>query len=349
MAESSPPASTAEIAEMRSCIESIKLEVIKKELATKQTFNACWETIHRVENLLNDDADAQNDAQNQTVTFSTVSPGDLMEVGVEWKHLYLVGTNISKLTKELTTDAGAQIADLNSRIEEIYECVNMDMRLALITFLFGRLTLQYDLGARIILDAILLALRKISSTQQRDVAIIPTMSMTTGQDDVTLISHPVSGYQLRLSGKVDYAMIDYDDDEMGNMPLLVVSGGYRAARRYIENHNCLFPLVEAKYRGKGLTDGPPFIDCIPKAVSQAIVMLKSAKLPEVRFCLSDGERWKFFILKSEGDTLTYYDSGVHYLSMGRDGRDVGRIPLAELAVLLREWMRPTVPDLYELT
>jgi hypothetical protein len=150
MAESSPPASTAEIAEMRSCIESIKLEVIKKELATQRTFNTCWETINRVENLLNDDADAQTDAQNQeyysshhvlflltilqTVTLSRVSSAELMEVGVERKHLYLVDANIRKLTKELTTDAEAQIADLKSRINEIYGCVNMDVCLALIIF-----------------------------------------------------------------------------------------------------------------------------------------------------------------------------------------------------------------------
>jgi hypothetical protein len=53
-----------------------------------------------------------------------------------------------------------------------------------------------------ILDAILLALRKVASTQQRDVAIIP-VTKTCQDDDVILISHPVSGYQLRLSGKVD--------------------------------------------------------------------------------------------------------------------------------------------------
>ena len=89
---------------------------------------------------------------------------------------------------------------------------NMDVRLALITFAFGRLTSsQYHLCARMILDSILLALRKNSSTQQRDIAIIPTMIMTSGRDDVTL-SHPVSGYQLRLSGKIDYVIIDYGNE-----------------------------------------------------------------------------------------------------------------------------------------
>jgi hypothetical protein len=71
----------------------------------------------------------------QTVTLSRqFRQQDLMEVGVERKHLYLVDANIRKLTKELTTDAEAQIADLKSRIKEIYECVNMDVCLALIIF-----------------------------------------------------------------------------------------------------------------------------------------------------------------------------------------------------------------------
>jgi sugar-specific transcriptional regulator TrmB len=137
------------IARTQSCIESIKLEATKNERATERAVNTFWETIHNVENLLNN---AQNQVYYsshstyallflttiQTVTFSTLSSEDLMKVGVERKHLALVDANISKLTKELTTDAEAQIADLNSRIEEIYECVNMDARLALITFAFGR-------------------------------------------------------------------------------------------------------------------------------------------------------------------------------------------------------------------
>jgi hypothetical protein len=73
-------------------------------------------------------------------------------------------------------------------------------------------------------------------------------------------------------------------------------------------------LVQAKRLSLGQT----FIESVPEVVSQAITVLKCAKyvgttcstssiplppsLPEVRFCLSDGEEWKFFILKSEGDT-----------------------------------------------
>jgi len=60
-----------------------------------------------------------------------------------------------------------------------------------------------------ILDAILLALRKIALTQQRDVAILPEMGIARG--DGIHISHPVSGYELWLSGNVDYAVIGYEN------------------------------------------------------------------------------------------------------------------------------------------
>ncbi|KAN0130273.1 hypothetical protein V8E53_011896, partial [Lactarius tabidus] len=245
----------------------------------------------------------------QTVTLSRVSSAELMEVGVERKHLYLVDANIRKLTKELTTDAEAQIADLKSRIKEIYGCVNMDV--------------CASTGARMILDAILLALRKVASTQQRDVAIIP-VTKTCQDDDVILISHPVSGYQLRLSDKVDYVVIDHDDEpELEH----IRESEHQTSSLHKSLHDLLSLL--------GLTDAPHFVDCMPEAIRQAIVLLKSAKLPEVRFCLSDGDWWKFFILKSEGDTITYYDSAVRCL---RRDDDIGHIPLAELVLLLREWV-----------
>jgi hypothetical protein len=59
-----------------------------------------------------------------------------------------------------------------------------------------------------ILDAILLALAEIASTQQRDVAILPGMRIAPG--DGVQISNTVSGYELWLSGNVDYAVIEYD-------------------------------------------------------------------------------------------------------------------------------------------
>src|ERR1700683_279805 len=60
-----------------------------------------------------------------------------------------------------------------------------------------------------ILDAILLALAEIASTQKRGVAILPEMRIVQG--DGVQISHPISGYELWLSGNVNYVVIEYED------------------------------------------------------------------------------------------------------------------------------------------
>lgn len=60
-----------------------------------------------------------------------------------------------------------------------------------------------------ILDAMLLALAEIVSTEKSGVAILPEMRIASG--DGVQISHPVSGYELWLSGNVDYAVLEYED------------------------------------------------------------------------------------------------------------------------------------------
>jgi len=77
----------------------------------------------------------------QRVTLSTVSSEDLKRAGIKRKRLVFVAAKITNLTKGLITNAETQNADLHSGIEDIYACVNMDVRLALITFAFGRLNL----------------------------------------------------------------------------------------------------------------------------------------------------------------------------------------------------------------
>lgn len=109
-------------------------------------------------------------------------------------------------------------------------------------------------------------------------------------------------------------------------------------------------LVQAKYQGLERT----LISYIPEAVGQAIALLKSEKcvspaphllrllrrlpfsLAEVRFCLSDGQRWIFFILKSENGTLTYYESAIRSLS--RETLEGSELPLCEIVQLGCEWV-----------
>ena len=75
----------------------------------------------------------------QRVTFSTVTSEDLKKAGVTRKRLVFEPAKVDGLTKALTTNADAEIADLHSRIKKIYARVNMDVCLSLISFVFGAL------------------------------------------------------------------------------------------------------------------------------------------------------------------------------------------------------------------
>jgi hypothetical protein len=60
-----------------------------------------------------------------------------------------------------------------------------------------------------ILDAVLLAVAKLSPTRKsgHDVAIFPEMRLTTGKG--ICVSHPVSKYEVWLTGNIDYGIIQY--------------------------------------------------------------------------------------------------------------------------------------------
>ena len=62
-----------------------------------------------------------------------------------------------------------------------------------------------------ILDATMFALAEIASSESRLVAILPGMRID--QIQKVRISHPGSEYELRLSGKVDYAVLEYKDNK----------------------------------------------------------------------------------------------------------------------------------------
>jgi hypothetical protein len=152
-----------------------------------------------------------------------------------------------------------------------------------------------------ILDAILITLAEIASTEQRGVAILPEMRIAQG--DGVQIAHPDSGYELWLSGYVDYAVIEYDNDSEGDhkgelvysrpSPRLnsflarLLNPGSSRDDAFDISKGRLF-LVEAKRQSleRVLTS------FIPEAVSQAIALLKSEKYvdiawitPSSQYCL----------------------------------------------------------------
>jgi len=90
-----------------------------------------------------------------------------------------------------------------------------------------------------ILDVILLGLRKIALNQRSDVVILPGMRI----DHEAQISHPVTGYELWLSGDADYVVIEYENVR-DNKARLLFDGGCREVHFRLAK-SCLF-LVEVK-------------------------------------------------------------------------------------------------------
>ncbi|KAH8993221.1 hypothetical protein EDB86DRAFT_3064853 [Lactarius hatsudake] len=124
------------------------------------------------------------------------------------------------------------------------------------------------------------------------------------------ISHPTSGDELWLSGNVDYAIIQYEKDKnMDNYNRLLAPGG---SRRYAFE----------------IANGRLFL-----YVSTAHSTSSSEHLPSRLLEVRTGS---FFILKSENNTLMYYESGVHRLS--RDILENNDMPLREIVQLIREWV-----------
>ncbi|KAH9083798.1 hypothetical protein EDB83DRAFT_2512105 [Lactarius deliciosus] len=315
---------TADPSRMRMVLNHLdafkdELYGIEETVETEEEIHTILQHVLQLENIL-------KGAKKPKMSFSTVSLEDLEKAGVQGKWLVFKAAKITNLMNRLTMDTDSQIVDLHARIKEIYACVNMD----------------YEPGPRMILDALLLTLQKITSTQEFDVAILPEMRIIDG--DGVQLSHPTSGYELWLSGNVDYVVIWYEKDKnMDNYYRLLGPGGSR--RHTFEIASSCLLLVEAKHRSDD-SDEWVLSTHIPEAVSQAIALLKIANLPEVRFCLSDGQTWIFFILKSENNMLTYYESATHCLS--RDIVKNTNLPLREIMQLLHEWLNPTVTGLFEL-
>ncbi|KAF8547413.1 hypothetical protein OG21DRAFT_1527175 [Imleria badia] len=272
----------------RNCLEAV-LEVLDAN-EIEETEEELETTPHRVL------AEIPKAAKKRRLTFSTVSREDLEKVGVTEKRLTFLPAKVTELTNGLPTSA-AEIVDLCARIKWIYACVNMDH------------------GSHMILEAILLALAGISSTQKRGIAIIPEMTIAEG--DGVHIAHSVSGCELWLGGKVDYMVIEYEHIHKGHV---VGSGGSRE-HTFDLSRGPMF-LIEAKYESFEQT----ILDFIPQAVSCAVALLRLSNLPEL-----------------ENEILTYYESPARCLS--KDALENSDMPLREIVQLLHEWLSPTRTDL----
>lgn len=252
------------------------------------------------------------------LNFSDVKFQDLEKVGVRRKLLAFDDSKVTNLTEGLTESAKTEIMDLRLRLKKIYARVNMDA------------------GSRMVLEAVLLAVAEIVSNEQRGVVIVPGMKIA--RDGVSII-HPDSGEEVWLDGTINYAVVEFEDVKDNKARLLGPGGSRGVDLRIGKGH--LF-LIEAKRRSPEYN----LLDHVPEAVSQAIALLKSARLQEVRLCLSDGQSWIFFLARMENKMPVYYESIQYFLT--RDSLENSDQRLREIVQLMCQWLRPTKPGLYEL-
>ena len=155
-----------------------------------------------------------------------------------------MSTKITELTKGLTTEARAEIADLHSRMKKIYALVNMDVRRSLVVFAFGLkmsivlyLHAQYEPGSRKILDVILLSLAEIALTQQKDVAIYLDEDRPRWCRDG---ASPRFGIWIVVGGSVDY---EYEDGQEG---WVKSSNTVAPGMTFRSSQTACSPLVDSK-------------------------------------------------------------------------------------------------------
>jgi hypothetical protein len=153
-----------------------------------------------------------NTAVYQRISFSSVSREDLLNLGVARQRLVFLPECVAKMVSNMEPRIIDEVRCLRCRIQDIYRHVNMDV--GLMAILWNQFNeRQYEPGARMILDAVLLSLAKIASSDETKlgVAILPEMRIAVG-DGVQVIN-PVSQYEIWLTGNVDYAVIQYTDEK----------------------------------------------------------------------------------------------------------------------------------------
>ncbi|KAH7908478.1 hypothetical protein BJ138DRAFT_1091186 [Hygrophoropsis aurantiaca] len=232
------------------------------------------------------------------IRFSSMEGPDLGNLGIPWKKIIFVPEELDKLAQDFTSQQSAEIRLLRARILDIHEHVNMD----------------FVPRSRMILESIVLTLAKIASDpqSQTNVAIFPEMMLTP--DKGVKVTNPESGYQALLYGSVDYAIIQYKDEYQNKAPL-------RSSRSLAFQiaTGCLL-LVEER---RQLThDAATALELhIPEAIGQALALATSTNREEVRFCLSNGNLWLFYILKLREGKWWTYDALPQQLEVGRDMSD----------------------------
>lgn len=253
------------------------------------------------------------------VTFSDASKVELENLNVKTGQLIFNPRKIDQLAQARAQHVvvGEQLKDLGSRLQKIYRRVNM-----------------MQIGARMIFEAILMSLGDIITTlsPNRGFVIIPEMK----PKDALFTNR---GYQVKFTGTIDYVVIQCEKGKNGDYQEFLVGETRTELEGVFRRAAGHFFLIEAELRS------PEWDELIPEAVAQAMTISSNANLNTVRFCVSDGTYFAFYVLKKKRGVFTYYGSIFRKVHPDDDNFDD---ELQVIINLLLEWLQPTRTDLYQL-
>ncbi|KAF8189256.1 hypothetical protein K438DRAFT_1676943 [Mycena galopus ATCC 62051] len=272
------------------------------------------------------------DVKKPRYSFSSLTKKTLELLGVKGQMLVLKSAGITALLSEMNVHGvPEEITSLRARLIEIYDHVNMD----------------FEAGSRMLLDAVLLSMAKITSGRNADtsVAILPEMRLTTG--DGIVVANPDTNFQAWLTGHVDYGVVQYLDQDDNKARFLGVDASRDGILQLADGR--LF-LVEAK---RMLDKVANLSHHMPEAVGQAIALSELTGQNTVRFCLSNGHSWIFAILVKDESTCqrTYYESSPKYLDKTvilTATSNTSLNSIQQIVELVLQWLSPTVTPLESL-
>ncbi|TFY76544.1 hypothetical protein EWM64_g7469 [Hericium alpestre] len=186
-------------------------------------------------------------AKKPKLSFSSASDKDIDKIGVIQKRLVFSQQGIDQLVAAMSEHAIEESKILYERIKEVYEFVNMDP------------------GSRMLLDAVLLRLGKVTGKTEQKGRVAIMREMRLGAADGVQITNPLTQYEVWLTGSVDYAILKYVDEYDNKARLF----GHHTNRKFVlEIAKGRLFLVEAKRLEASLDD------YLPEAITQAIALSK---------------------------------------------------------------------------
>ncbi|KAJ7067302.1 hypothetical protein C8F01DRAFT_1365424 [Mycena amicta] len=217
------------------------------------------------------------------IDFSSVTKGDLANVGIQRKYLRFDHTQLDNLLTHERAAPAEQIQQLCTRIAQIYRHFGMNC------------------NARRIVDAILLTVAGICADGDAKLpaAILPEIQIASG--DGVLLKNPATSFEMRFTGTVDYVVCTYEDEEdallspHSSRSNCVLNADIDTVARFAR-----FKIFLRVIERDEFVEDKTIYDFMPETISQAAAFCEVTGTTAVRFCVTDGRNWLFSLFSKDG-------------------------------------------------